>query len=80
MIKTCFALLSAAALLALTPACGGAAAATPDANSATQSATSAATGAAADSDGDGIADPDDKCPQQKEDGQPPEPKDGCPKT
>jgi len=34
--------------------------------------------APADSDGDGIADPDDKCPQEKEDGLPPDPKDGCP--
>lgn len=31
-----------------------------------------------DSDGDGIADDVDKCPQEKEDGLPPDPKDGCP--
>lgn len=31
-----------------------------------------------DQDGDGIADPDDKCPTEKEDAQPPDPKDGCP--
>jgi outer membrane protein OmpA-like peptidoglycan-associated protein len=33
---------------------------------------------AADQDGDGVADPDDKCPNDKEDGLPPNPKDGCP--
>jgi len=31
-----------------------------------------------DDDGDGILNPDDKCPQEKEDGQPPNPNDGCP--
>lgn len=31
-----------------------------------------------DSDGDGILDPVDKCPKVKEDGLPPNPKDGCP--
>ena len=76
MMKTRFALLSAAALLSLTPACGGAAPAVPDANSA----TSAASGAAGDADGDGVPDSADKCPDKKEDGQPPDPKDGCPKT
>lgn len=76
MIKTCFALLSAVALLSLTPACGGAAPAVPDANSA----TSAAAGAAGDADGDGVPDSDDKCADKKEDGQAPDPKDGCPKT
>jgi hypothetical protein len=35
---------------------------------------------AADSDGDGIPDKMDKCPDKKEDGQAPNPKDGCPKT
>jgi hypothetical protein len=75
MIKTCFALLSVAALLSFMPACGGAAPAVPDANSATSAATTPG-----DSDGDGIPDSADKCPQQKEDGQPPDPKDGCPKT
>jgi hypothetical protein len=78
MMKTCFALLSVAALLSLTPACGGATPtpAVPDANSA----SSAASGAAGDSDGDGVPDSTDKCQGQKEDGQPPDPKDGCPKT
>ena len=38
----------------------------------------AAPGAPADDDGDGIANADDKCPNEKEDGQPPDPKDGCP--
>jgi OOP family OmpA-OmpF porin len=31
-----------------------------------------------DDDGDGILNPDDKCPDQKEDGQDPNPADGCP--
>jgi outer membrane protein OmpA-like peptidoglycan-associated protein len=31
-----------------------------------------------DQDGDGIIDPDDKCPTVKEDGKPPSPSDGCP--
>lgn len=31
-----------------------------------------------DDDGDGIANPDDKCPNDKEDGKAPDPKDGCP--
>ncbi|HTQ47850.1 MAG TPA: hypothetical protein VMI75_34065 [Polyangiaceae bacterium] len=77
MIKTCFALLSVAALFTLS-ACGGAAPtpATPDANSA----SSAAAGAAGDSDSDGVPDSADKCNGQKEDGQAPDPKDGCPKT
>jgi hypothetical protein len=79
MIKTCFALLSVAALLSFMPACGGAAP-TPPATPDPSSATSAASGAAGDSDGDGIPDSTDKCPDKKEDGQPPDPKDGCPKT
>ncbi len=32
----------------------------------------------ADTDGDGIPDADDKCPNEKEDGKAPDPKDGCP--
>ena len=31
-----------------------------------------------DQDGDGILDPDDKCPTEKEDQKPPDPNDGCP--
>lgn len=31
-----------------------------------------------DADGDGIPEPPDKCPTEKEDGNPPDPKDGCP--
>jgi OOP family OmpA-OmpF porin len=34
----------------------------------------------ADADGDGIPDADDKCPSEKEDGLPPDPKDGCKTT
>jgi hypothetical protein len=78
-IKKTFAMFAALALFALAQGCGGAAPATPDAQSATQSASSTAAGAG-DSDGDGIPDSADKCPDQKEDGQAPDPKDGCPKT
>jgi hypothetical protein len=52
--------------------CGGAA--PPPA----QDAKSATT--AGDADGDGVPDDADKCPDKKEDGQMPDPKDGCPKT
>jgi OOP family OmpA-OmpF porin len=57
-------------------ACGGEAP-PPAATPATASAAPAA--AAPDSDGDGIPDNVDKCPSAKEDGLPPDPKDGCPK-
>jgi hypothetical protein len=70
-------LLFAGALGLLTAvACGGAAppAAAPD------TASAAGAAGAADTDGDGIPDPEDKCPDKKEDGQAPDPKDGCPKT
>jgi hypothetical protein len=52
--------------------CGGGEppAASPDTKSAD---------ATKDSDGDGIPDNVDKCPDKKEDGQGPDPKDGCPK-
>jgi hypothetical protein len=55
-------------------ACGGSA---PPASAADSTVTTSAT---ADRDGDGIADATDKCPDQKEDGQAPDPKDGCPST
>jgi OOP family OmpA-OmpF porin len=57
-------------------ACGGAAP-PPAAEPAT---AGAAPAAAPDSDGDGIPDNVDKCPSAKEDGLPPDPKDGCPKS
>jgi hypothetical protein len=41
--------------------------------------TAAATGGG-DSDGDGVPDGTDKCPDKKEDGAAPDPKDGCPKA
>jgi len=43
-------------------------------------ASSGTTASNADSDGDGILDKDDKCPDKKEDGLAPDPKDGCPKS
>ena len=56
--------------------CGGAAptppAAAPD--------TASAAGAGGDADGDGVPDAVDKCADKKEDGQAPDPKDGCPKA
>jgi len=58
--------------------CGGsdptpATPATPDAKAATT------TAADKDTDGDGVPDTTDKCPDKKEDGQGADPKDGCPK-
>ena len=37
-------------------------------------------GAGGDKDGDGVPDGADKCPDKKEDGATPDPKDGCPKA
>jgi hypothetical protein len=71
MTKT-FAVLAVAASLV---ACGGAPPPDPAAPTTPTAATS--TG---DADGDGIPDPADKCPDKKEDGQSPDPKDGCPKA
>ncbi len=58
--------------------CGGAdptpaTPASPDAKAAST------TGADKDTDGDGVPDSADKCPDKKEDNQAPDPKDGCPK-
>jgi hypothetical protein len=39
-----------------------------------------APGTEDDLDSDGVPNSQDKCPNQKEDGLPPNPKDGCPKT
>jgi OmpA-OmpF porin, OOP family len=53
---------------------------------ATTSGTTTTTGTTAtpvadkDTDGDGIPDSTDKCPDKKEDGLAPDPKDGCPKS
>jgi hypothetical protein len=61
------------ALAASSVGCGGAP--PPPAQDAKAAATTAG-----DTDGDGIPDGADKCPDKKEDGQMPDPKDGCPKT
>jgi hypothetical protein len=58
--------------------CGGSAPPASDPSSAGAPATTTAGGG--DADGDGIPDATDKCPDKKEDGQAPDPKDGCPKT
>jgi hypothetical protein len=52
------------------------------ASAASTTASSAAAPAATtgDADGDGIPDSADKCPDKKEDGLAPDPKDGCPKA
>ena len=52
--------------------CGGSAAPAPAA------APSGKTAASTDSDDDGIFDDVDLCPNEKEDGKPPNDKDGCP--
>jgi hypothetical protein len=59
-------------------ACGGAA--PPAAAPASAGPAPAPAAAAPDTDGDGVPDNVDKCPNAKEDGLPPDPKDGCPKT
>jgi hypothetical protein len=69
------ALAVTAALLAL--GCGDA---TPPAASPTDVKAPSTTSATVDGDGDGIPDSVDKCPDKKEDGQAPDPKDGCPKS
>ena len=84
-------LVAALGGIALMVACGGStpSAAAPDPNAAAGAAGAAApdpkgsTPAApstGDADGDGIPDATDKCPDKKEDGQAPDPKDGCPKA
>ena len=73
-IKNGLLFAGALSMLALV-ACGGAAPPAPAAPD-----TASAAGAAGDSDGDGVPDGADKCPDKKEDGQAPDPKDGCPKT
>jgi hypothetical protein len=61
--------------------CGGAMPSAPDLKAPDPKAvaTSSAT-PDKDTDGDGIPDATDKCPDKKEDGAAPDPKDGCPKT
>jgi hypothetical protein len=73
MIKNAFSLMAALGLVVAMGGCGGSAppAAAP---------SSAAPTTASDSDGDGIPDNVDKCPDKKEDGLAPDPKDGCPKA
>jgi hypothetical protein len=60
-------------LAAISIGCGES---TPPAASPDQKAATTAP----DSDGDGIPDNVDKCPDKKEDGLSPDPKDGCPKA
>jgi hypothetical protein len=67
--------------LALVVGCGGGDKPAESPNGGTTTtATPPAAGGDKDTDGDGIADKDDKCPDKKEDGQAPDPKDGCPKS
>jgi len=80
MIKEGSSLLAALGLgVALTFAvgCGGAQPPSPDVPG---SSTPTAASPTADGDGDGVPDSVDKCPTTKEDGQAPDPKDGCPKS
>lgn len=75
-IKNGWLFVAALGILSLV-ACGGSApppAASPD------TASAAGAAGAGDADGDGVPDADDKCPDKKEDGQAPDPKDGCPKS
>jgi hypothetical protein len=80
MTKMTFSVLAALSIT-FAMGCGGSAppaAAPTDTSAATSSAAPAAPGK--DTDGDGIPDATDKCPDKKEDGQAPDPKDGCPKA
>lgn len=87
MTKSTFVTILALAAAAAT-ACGGSMPSAPSAPSVPDPSSAAApptTAAAApsvggDKDGDGIPDNVDKCPDKKEDGLPPDPKDGCPKS
>ncbi len=75
-IKNVLMFAGALSILALV-ACGGSA---PPAPASPDTASVAGAAGAGDTDGDGIPDGADKCPDKKEDGQAPDPKDGCPKT
>jgi hypothetical protein len=75
-IKNVLMFAGALSILALV-ACGGAA---PPVPAAPDTASAAGAAGAGDSDGDGVPDGADKCPDKKEDGAAPDPKDGCPKT
>ena len=73
-------LLPILALVAISlTACGGSnpQPASPDDKNAPTSSPSGGD-VAKDTDGDGIPDAQDKCPDKKEDGLAPDPKDGCP--
>jgi hypothetical protein len=59
-------------------ACGGSSPPPSDPSTST-SATPPDAKDAKDTDGDGVPDAMDKCPDKKEDGQAPDAKDGCPK-
>jgi hypothetical protein len=82
MTKVSFSVLAALSIM-FAMGCGGG---LPDPKAGlpdpTKAATTSATpgGGDKDTDGDGIPDSQDKCPDKKEDGQPPDPKDGCPKA
>ena len=69
------------AVFAFSVACGGSnpAPATPDDKNAPTDVKPGDVKDAKDSDNDGVPDTSDKCPDKKEDGQAPDPKDGCPK-
>ncbi len=71
-------IITVAALSLVMFACGGSAPPPQDPSSPDPKA--GAAGATKDTDGDGIPDDQDKCPDKKEDGQAPDPKDGCPKA
>lgn len=70
-----------AALLAFAAvACGGSDKPAADPSTTSSSTSSATSTTGADADSDGIPDSADKCPDKKEDGATPDPKDGCPKA
>ncbi len=76
MIKNGLMFVGALSILCLV-ACGSN---PPPAPAAPDTASAAGAAGAGDTDGDGVPDGADKCPDKKEDGQAPDPKDGCPKA
>jgi predicted small lipoprotein YifL len=73
-MKTTFSMMLSLAALVLA-GCGGSSPPPSDPSAATTTTTDATK----DTDGDGVPDSADKCPDKKEDGASPDPKDGCPK-
>jgi hypothetical protein len=77
--KNWFSVVAVLGAMVVMGGCGGGDA-KPAVDPSSSAPASSAASTAADGDGDGIPDGADKCPDKKEDGQAPDPKDGCPKS